>query len=259
MENFATRFLITITNQGIGYFLQRKIKQIRGNKIKGFRKVKPFFIGKSGLEIGGPSHLFTNKGKIPIYKILSGLDGTNFSNSTIWEGELNEKFNFNGNRHGKQFILDATNLSIIQDRTYDFVISSNCLEHVANPIKALKEWQRVVKSGGLVLVIVPNKKHCFDHKRATTTFEHLLDDYNQNIQEDDLTHLEEILEKHDYTLERNSMDRESFKERALKNFENRALHHHVFDIELLIKLFQYLSAQVLYTYEDDEFTILAKF
>lgn len=41
------------------------------------------------------------------------------------------------------------------DNRADFVISSHVLEHVPNPIAAFREWNRVVRPGGYVLMIVP--------------------------------------------------------------------------------------------------------
>jgi hypothetical protein len=57
----------------------------------------------------------------------------------------------------------------------------------------------------------------------------MFSDYEQGVGEDDLTHLPEILEKHDLSKDPGSTDVESFRIRSLKNIENRCLHHHVFD------------------------------
>jgi SAM-dependent methyltransferase len=98
-----------------------------------------------GIEIGGPSPLF--RYVLPLYKSAASIDGVNFSNRTIWEGELRHscEYKYYKGKVGTHFILDATHLSLIGDNTYDFLISSNCLEHIANPLKALDEWRRVVK------------------------------------------------------------------------------------------------------------------
>jgi len=57
----------------------------------------------------------------------------------------------------------------------------------------------------------------------------MLQDYDQNIQDYDLTHLPEILLMHDLSMDRSAGTREAFRERSQKNFTNRCLHHHVFD------------------------------
>src|SRR5665213_3830092 len=39
---------------------------------------------KKGIEIGGPSHIFTKSGYLPLYPVIHSLDGINFSSSTFW-------------------------------------------------------------------------------------------------------------------------------------------------------------------------------
>ena len=119
------------------------------------------------------------------------------------------------------------------------------LEHVANPVKALKEWVRVVKNDGYILLVVPDKNETFDHLRNVTSFGHLINDYNNAIEENDLSHMSEILEKHDLSMDKAAGNLESFKMRSLNNFNNRTLHHHVFDEKLLVQLFEYLNIQLI--------------
>jgi len=96
-------------------------------------------------------------------------------------------------------------------------------------VKALKEWVRVVKPGGVVIVLLPDYRRTFDHRRKPTTVEHMLEDYELGRDERDLTHLEEILELHDISRDPAAGSAEHFRQRSLRNFENRSLHHHVFD------------------------------
>lgn len=201
-------------------------------------KVLNVFKNKNGLEIGGPSMVFSNNLRYPIYSIAKNLDNVNYSSSTIWEGEIKRDFfNFYENKKGKQFILEASNLNTIQSESYDFILSSHCLEHCANALQTLQEWKRVVKKGGYLFLILPNKEKTFDHKRPITTYEHLLHDYENKVSEDDLTHLEEILKLHDLELDKPAGNISQFEARSRKNLENRCLHHHVFDIELLKQIF----------------------
>jgi len=73
-----------------------------------------------------------------------------------------------------QYICDATDLGMIPDESYDFLLSCNSLEHMANPLKAMGEWLRILKHGAYLLIIVPDKRYTFDHLRPITSFEHLL-------------------------------------------------------------------------------------
>lgn len=191
--------------------------------------------GKRGLEIGGPSRFFQKGRNFPVYPVAGVIDNCNFGPVTLWEGALKEgaPFLFHPDRPpGKQFLLEATDLHSIADESYDFLLSSHCIEHIANPMKALTEWKRVLKQGGVMVVVVPHRGATFDHRRPVTPLEHLLDDDRNGTGEDDLTHLEEILELHDLERDRGVGSKEEFRARSLRNNEFRALHHHVFDLEL---------------------------
>ena len=139
------------------------------------------------------------------------------------------------------------------------MLSSNCLEHIANPLKAIKEWKRVIKNSGYILIIVPNKKSNFDHKRTFTKFDNILSDFKNNIQENDLSHLDEILRLHDLSKDLAAGNYESFKARSLKNYQNRFLHHHVFNLELLELSLVFFKFRVLDKFEDNsDFYILGQ-
>lgn len=200
---------------------------------------------KSGIEIGGPSAT-RFKFILPIYESISHLDGVNFSTSTMWEGKNSEdsKYNYWREKCGRQYIAEATDLSILDTNRYDFVVSSNCLEHVANPLKAFTEWLRVIKPGGYMLLILPNKTCNFDHKRPVTSFDHILKDFENEITEYDLTHMDEILRLHDLSKDPLAVNFNNFKARCLDNFQNRGMHHHVFDIQLIERIFDYLNIRL---------------
>jgi len=246
--------------QGVVYFFKIGLRKVFPKKIDNYNDIKELFANKSGIEIGGPSGMFKPHGFIPLYNIVSNLDGCNFSNNTLWEGSISaeKSFKYWGDKTGIQIISEATDLAMVKDKTYDFIISSNCLEHIANPLKAVKEWLRVVKNDGLILLVLPNKTYCFDHKRPTTTFDHLLSDFNNDIKESDLTHLDEILELHDLNKDKRAGSFENFKKRSLENEKFRALHHHVFSIALLKQIFAFFELQILLTLENEELIILGK-
>ncbi|MDE3253012.1 MAG: methyltransferase domain-containing protein [Bacteroidota bacterium] len=204
-----------------------------------------YFLHKSGLEVGGPSKLF--KKQLPLYKCIAHLDGCNFSMHTVWEGQILEgnHYRYYPNKTGYQYISEASHLEKIGSETYDFVLSCHCLEHCANPIKTVEEWCRVVKKGGYLLIVVPHPEFTFDHNRPITGFNHLLEDYRNQVGEDDLTHLNEIIEKHDLKMDIPAGTKESFTERSRNNFQNRCLHQHVFDFSLLAEIFDFLQIEII--------------
>ena len=178
---------------------------------------------------------------------IKDLDNCNFSSNTVWEGEINKGSTYHyhkAHKPGRQYVLEATDLHEIKDETYEFVLSSHVIEHTANPIKALKEWIRIVKTGGHLILLIPHKDGTFDHNRPITTLDHLVQDYQNDVTEKDLTHLDEILKLHDFSLDPESGTLLEFTERSKNNDENRCLHHHVFNSHLVIELFDYLQLSI---------------
>lgn len=206
--------------------------------------INPWVQNKSGFEIGGPSHHTFRK--MGFYDAVASLDVTQFASKTLWESELVDggPFKWNNKQIGKQFIRDAVNLTGIDDASYDFVASSHALEHIANPFKALLEWIRILKPGGFLITITPLKEVTFDHRRNVTQIEHLINDYLNKTTEADLSHLEEILSTHDIVRDPGAKNTDFFKARSLKNYENRGLHQHIFDRELLYYMYICLNLDV---------------
>jgi SAM-dependent methyltransferase len=195
---------------------------------------------KFGLEIGGPSPT----GSI-IYENATSIDNVIFSNHTIWSRHTDE-YRFHKDKKGKVIINDATDISLVKNESYDFCFSSHSLEHIANPLKAVSEWLRIIKSGGHVIIIVPEKKYCFDHKRDYSKFSTLLSQYEKNVGEDDLSTLPEILLNHDLNIDRQAGDLDAFTKRSLDNFNNRCLHHYVYNDELLMEICNYFDCEFIY-------------
>lgn len=217
-------------------------------RIEYFPNCKSLFQVGIGLEIGGPSNNFSRRGLIPIYPIAQKIDNVNFAHNTLWEGTISEgnSFIFNKTKKpGYQYIGEASNLEFIKNSSYDFILSSHCIEHLANPIQGLSEWIRVLKKDGLLVLVVPHKDGTFDHQRPVTSLEHLIHDFNNQIDESDMTHLDEILRLHDLTKDPGAADFQFFNERSKQNEQNRCLHQHVFDSQLAIEMVNYCGLKIL--------------
>lgn len=53
---------------------------------------------------------------------------------------------------------DAQYLQTITDNTFDFAVSSHSLEHMVDVPTALRNWIRVVKPGGYIIIAVPDEE-----------------------------------------------------------------------------------------------------
>ena len=229
-------------------FLQRGIGRLRERMkrpVRHFNMYIPHVKDKAGLEIGGPSETFRARDILPIYQFVGSLDNCDFSSSTVW-GEHAQRFHFLAEKApGRSIFCDGSNLNPVASGTYDFVLSSHNLEHFANPVRALYEWKRVLRPGGAIILILPYYKSTFDHRRTPTPAAAMLDDFQRNIGEDDLSHLPEILEKHDLALDPGAGSLENFHKRSLDNVNNRCLHHHVFDQHNIRELLMSIKFEVL--------------
>lgn len=227
--------LTVARTEGVTGLLARVGSRIVQPRAKSFLFLRERFVGRRALEIGGPSAPLQGRGIFPAYPLLATVDNCNFASRTIWEGEIDAgaSFRFDPARApGQQFIAEATELPGIATASYDVVLSSHTIEHTANPLKALKEWWRVLADDGLLVLIVPHKDGTFDHRRPVTSLNHLIADFIAGTGEDDTTHVPEILQLHDLRRDPGGLTAEAFAQRSAENLAHRAMHHHVFDTAL---------------------------
>lgn len=52
---------------------------------------------------------------------------------------------------------DAQFLASVHDNSLDFIHSSHCLEHLVDPREGLKNWLRVLKPGGHLIITIPDE------------------------------------------------------------------------------------------------------
>jgi len=79
---------------------------------------------------------------------------------------------------------DAQELSF-KSNTFDVVIGCQVLEHIKDDVKALSEWNRVLKPGGLMIVTVPIQKnllsqehfHFYDFYKLMDLFDTIGENY----------------------------------------------------------------------------------
>jgi SAM-dependent methyltransferase len=196
--------------------------------------------GDVALELGGPSALFEQRGQMPVYGRLAALDMLDYSEHTLWSDDGRS-----GPRVRRRMIGEARRLQGMRDGEYDALLASHVLEHVADPLGALGEWQRVVRPWGHILLVIPHYEGTFDHRRPVTTLEHLREDATRETGEDDMTHLPEILALHDLERDPGAGSRAAFEARCRDNEASRGMHHHVFDSRAVVDLCRTAGLSVL--------------
>ena len=198
------------------------------------------------LEIGGPSAEFRATGRVPVYGACRSIDGVQYAAETFWHGRREEgEYMPEGRPTGSLYIRDATDLIGLPDASWDAVITSHVLEHIANPLRALAEWRRVLRPTGLVLTVAPHKEGTFDHRRPVTPLEHMVGDLEAGTGEDDLTHVAETLRLHDRARDVDATDPQRFEQLRRANQEHRLLHHHVFTTRSLLALLDHAGHELL--------------
>ena len=135
-------------------------------------------------------------------------------------------------------ISDAENLESISDESMDFIVAGQVLEHLPNPIKALKEFYRVLKRGGILYLTIPDKRYSFDNERPVTSLSHLREDYEKGVTlATSLHHYQEWL-----TLIEINKSEIPVTERLKDLLERQyRIHFHVWMPESLLEILNYIK------------------
>jgi SAM-dependent methyltransferase len=142
--------------------------------------------------------------------------------------------------------LDTERLSAFGDQSQDFVIASHVLEHLANPLAMLVDVHRVLKPGGLLVLLLPNRHETFDRERAPTPLPHLVDEYRRDVREVDDAHIIEFMVgTHALTKEitGDGRDMDSFRGEQLaaqiELHRQRSVHVHVWNLDEFSQVMRY--------------------
>jgi predicted SAM-dependent methyltransferase len=77
--------------------------------------------------------------------------------------------------------VSVNGLSFAPDATYDFVICSHVVEHVANPFQLVHECHRVLREGEIFYISVPDGRYSDDAGRRLTDFDYLADLFRRGV------------------------------------------------------------------------------
>jgi len=76
-----------------------------------------------------------------------------------------------------EIVDDGSTLQSIPDGSLDFVVAAHVLEHVEDPIGALRRQLDILRSGGTLVLALPDRRKGLDELRAPVAVEHLLADH----------------------------------------------------------------------------------
>ncbi|MEM7583953.1 MAG: class I SAM-dependent methyltransferase [Acidobacteriota bacterium] len=136
-------------------------------------------------------------------------------------------------------LSDSESFPTVGDDTFDFLIANHVLEHLTDPIRALSEWHRILRDGGLALVALPDKRYTFDADRRRTPLAHLIADSTSNL-EPRLKNFEHLVDwaTHVEGLTPGSAEWKRWIEDCFEN--GFAVHNHVWVLQDILHLLIYL-------------------
>jgi SAM-dependent methyltransferase len=84
-------------------------------------------------------------------------------------------------------VLKDANLEDALRTPVDFIIANHVVEHLIDPLRWMKNLERVLNPGGFLFITLPDKKFSFDKFRPDTSLAHFLSDMlsggEQSLQE----------------------------------------------------------------------------
>ncbi|VAX17133.1 hypothetical protein MNBD_NITROSPINAE01-719 [hydrothermal vent metagenome] len=104
-------------------------------------------------------------GGVKTHKDAIGVD-------LIAPGELGDKASQKGIASQADIYASGDDLNMFTDGELDYVIARHNLEHYTDPLKTLLEWRRVLKTGGVIGLVLPDDD-AFDTIHADKTHAHV--------------------------------------------------------------------------------------
>jgi len=87
-----------------------------------------------------------------------------------------------------QIQTDICEMKGIPDESLDFIVACHVIEHTPNPALAVLKAHKKLKSGGMFVLVIPDKDATFDRNRCLTTLDHLIADYEMPSRDRDFEH-----------------------------------------------------------------------
>jgi SAM-dependent methyltransferase len=135
-------------------------------------------------------------------------------------------------------LADSTSLPF-PPGNLDYVAASHVLEHVANPLKALIEWTRITRHGGILYLVLPDRNHTWERLRPAVSAAHLLEDFTDDVNQSDGTHIDEFVDalvwEEFSPQDPGETAREHYRKilkAAIEHGQDINIHFHAFDPEM---------------------------
>jgi len=132
------------------------------------------------------------------------------------------------------------------DGELDYICSSHVLEHLPDPLYALHEWHRVLRKGGQLYLVIPDKRFTFDQPRRVTPPVHMLTDFWLRRKNADASHISDFIFGIDWekmSIPSNGEDLTTQKKQHFNGYMDRLkrgefidIHYHTFTPSSILHL-----------------------
>jgi hypothetical protein len=90
-----------------------------------------------------------------------------------------------------QGVYDA----VMHDVPFDYVMASHLIEHIPDPVGWLMDVARVLRVGGILSLVIPDKRYSFDIKRRTTDISEVIDAYLRRLKQPSFNQVYDFVSK----------------------------------------------------------------
>jgi SAM-dependent methyltransferase len=132
-------------------------------------------------------------------------------------------------------ITDFESMTGVGDDSQDFVIANHVLEHVEDPLRALKSVSRVLHARGVAYLALPDKRFTFDKHRQITSLDHMIKDHRDGPDWSVAAHYDEWCRCVD-----GLSDGPHAEKVAIMLEQHSNIHFHVWDYPAMLNLFAYV-------------------
>jgi SAM-dependent methyltransferase len=137
--------------------------------------------------------------------------------------------------------LDADRLRAVESSSQDFVIASHVIEHLADPLGFLDDAHRVLRVGGVLLLLVPDRRCTFDRDRSATPLVCLIRDHERDATVPDDDHVLDFLVGADQGPEFEIPDDPDARDRLFAWHRDRSIHVHCWTEDEFTEVLRYCS------------------
>lgn len=195
----------------------------------GRRAIAEIFLKGKGIEVGAGSRPFPLPYGVECYygDVLdsSGLEKYFGTDKVVLDGQI-----------------DAQTMRGVPKDSLDFVISAHVIEHLHDPIGAIRSTISTLKIGGIFILVVPELTQTWDRRRSPTTLSHLIQDSKDGGES---SHMDAALEHCLYVhpeLTGETLEGASLQEKARMIVEHKLdIHFHAWRKTDFIQLLDYIS------------------